>query len=91
MVIIILIVEVVGADSESQLLRIDAVELPHSLRLVALGRFYHEVIMICHLAKCMDDEVISVANKTHHFEPCAPIDLVMVDRHAAISTSDDVV
>lgn len=72
-------------------LRIDAVQLPHALAEIALGRFDHQVIVVAHLAVGVDDEVKARGDQAEHLEPGVAVGVVAIDGVAPVAAAGHMV
>ena len=72
-------------------LGVDAVQVPHSARQVALGGLEQQVEMIRHLAIRMHGEIESHASLAQHGHPGAPIVVILEDGRKPVAACSDVV
>ena len=79
------------AVSTVHLLRVNAVQLAHSLAQIAFHCLHHQVIVIGHLAVRVHDEMAARAHRAKHLEPGLAVTTIGKDRAAPISTRRHVV
>ena len=68
-----------------ELLRVDAVQLAHACREIALRGLDDQVVVIGHLAPGVDRPVEALATLCQGFQPAFAIDVVRVDILAAVA------
>lgn len=72
-------------------LRVDAVEVPHQARQVALARVQHEVVVVAHQAVRQHLGVEAVERMLEHGQVLDAVGVIAVDRLAAVTARGDVV
>jgi hypothetical protein len=77
--------------SAVECLRIESVELPHSLRQVAIDSFDDQVKVVRHLAVGMNDETEPLADHARDREPRGAVLIITVNCFAVIAARGHVV
>ena len=61
------------------ILRVHAVELPHAGAEIAFHRFDDEVVVVAHLAPCVNPPVVAFTNLREDRKPCQAVGVVVID------------
>ena len=68
------------------ILRVHAVELPHSGGEIAFYRFYDEVVVVAHLAPRVNPPVVAFTDLREDRKPCQTVGVVVVDILTPVAT-----
>ena len=74
-----------------KILRINAIEMSHSLAEVAVRRLYHQVRVVSHLKVSGYDKVEACANFSQCTQPFPPVYIVDVNKATTVTSGGNVV
>jgi hypothetical protein len=74
-----------------EVLRVKAVQLPHSMAEVTFNRFDHDMVMVPHLAVGMHVEIKAAADQAHNAEPFLSISIVNENKPMVIAAGGHVI
>ena len=72
-------------------LGVHAVELAHALSKISFYRFHQQMVVVAHLTKAMNKEIVTCADVPEYLEPGKTVSIVLIDRIATIAARGDMV